>query len=241
MVPWGMWSAGANEKHATRLIAGLPLALQHGFVAKMELVYLTRRQIVYEQGEPITHVYFPCSAVISLMMVMENGAGVEVATVGNDGFLGVPRYFGEEFAFARGIVQIPGECRRMRSDLFGYEIDRNENLRERLRRYAGVQLNQLARTAGCNRLHAAEQRCARWLLTVDDRTDAKEFPLTQEMLAEMLGVSRTSAGLVLQSLEQQAMVRVTRGKITILDRGKLQSAACECYHIARETVDRLLS
>jgi CRP-like cAMP-binding protein len=207
----------------------------------MELVHLTKQQIIYEQSEPITHVYFPCSAVVSLIMVMENGAGVEVATIGNDGFLGIPRYFGVEFAFARGIVQIPGESRRMRSDLFQREIQRNEYLSEQLRRYANAQLAQLARTSACNRLHAAEQRCARWLLMVHDRTDAKEFPLTKEMLADMLGVSRTSAGLVLQSLEQQAMVRATRGKITILDRDKLLSAACECYQIAKEIVDRLLS
>jgi CRP-like cAMP-binding protein len=99
----------------------------------------------------------------------------------------------------------------------------------------------LARTAGCNRLHAAEQRCARWLLTAHDRTDKNEFPLTQEMVAEMLGVTRTSAGLVLQSLEQQGMVRATRGKITILDRDRLLSATCECYRIVKEVVDRSLS
>lgn len=207
----------------------------------MDLVYLTKRQVIYEQGEPITHVYFPCSAVISLIMVMENGTGVEVATIGNDGFLGMPRYFGVKYAFARGIVQIPGESRRMRSDVFDREIASNENLREQLRRYANAQLAQLARTAGCNRLHAAEQRCARWLLTVHDRTDKREFPLTQEMIADMLGVTRTSAGLVLHSLEQQGMVRATRGKISILDRRRLQSAACECYRIAKESADRPVS
>jgi CRP-like cAMP-binding protein len=129
----------------------------------------------------------------------------------------------------------------MRSDVFEREIASNENLSEQLRRYANAQLAQLARTAGCNRLHAAEQRCARWLLTVHDRTDKREFPLTQEMIADMLGVTRTSAGLVLQSLEQQGMVRATRGKISILDRGRLQSAACECYRIAKESVDRPVS
>jgi CRP-like cAMP-binding protein len=207
----------------------------------MELVYLTKQQVIYEQGGPIMHVYFPCSAVISLIMVMENGAGVEVATIGNDGFLGMPRYFGVESAFARGIVQVPGESRRMRSDLFEREIACNENLSQQLRHYANVQLAQLARTAGCNRLHAAEQRCARWLLTAHDRTDKKEFPLTQEMVADMLGVTRTSAGLVLQSLEQQGMVRATRGKITILGRTRLESASCECYRIAKEAMSRPLS
>jgi CRP-like cAMP-binding protein len=207
----------------------------------MELVYLTKRQVIYEQGEPIMHVYFPCSAVISLIMVMENGAGVEVATIGNDGFLGMPRYFGMESAFARGIVQVPGESRRMRSDLFEREIACNENLSEQLRHYANAQLAQLARTAGCNRLHAAEQRCARWLLTAHDRSDKNEFSLTQEMVADMLGVTRTRAGLVLQNLEQQGMVRATRGKITILDRTRLQSASCECYRIAKEAMSRPLS
>lgn len=233
--------SAAPDIHPNRLIAGLPLGMQHVFVARMELVHLTKQQVIYEQGEPITHVYFPCSAVISLIMVMENGSGVEVATIGNDGFLGMPRYFGVASAFARGIVQIPGESRRMRADLFQRELERNEDLRAQLRRYASEQLAQLARTAGCNRLHGAEQRCARWLLTAHDRTDAKEFPLTREMVADMLGVSRTSAGLVLQSLEQQAMIRATRGKITILDRSRLLAAACECYQIAKETGDRLLS
>src|SRR5687768_207655 len=99
-----MASTALPETHPNRLIAGLPPSVQHGIVSKMELVYLTKRQVIYEQGEPIMHVYFPCSAVISLIMVMENGAGVEVATIGNDGFLGIPRYFGVEAAFARGIV-----------------------------------------------------------------------------------------------------------------------------------------
>src|SRR5215207_8287710 len=117
-----MSSPGLSDTHANRLIAGLHPSVQHGFVSKMELVYLTKRQVIYEQGGPIMHVYFPCSAVISLIMVMENGAGVEVATIGNDGFLGMPRYFGVESAFARGIVQVPGESRRMRSDLFEREI-----------------------------------------------------------------------------------------------------------------------
>jgi CRP-like cAMP-binding protein len=210
-------------------------------VSKTDLVYLTKRQVIYEQGGPIMHVYFPCSAVISLIMVMENGAGVEVATIGNDGFLGMPRYFGVESAFARGIVQVPAESRRMRSDLFEREIACNENLSEQLRQYANAQLAQLARTAGCNRLHTAEQRCARWLLTAHDRSDKNEFPLTQEMVADMLGVTRTRAGLVLQSLEQQGMVRATRGKITILDRTSLQSASCECYRIAKEAMSRPLS
>lgn len=229
--------AALSEPHPNRLIAGLPPHVQHKIVSKMELVHLTKQEVIQEQGEPIMHVYFPCSAVISLLMIMENGTGVEVATIGNDGFLGIPRYFGVEAAFARGIVQVPGECRRMQSDLFQREVASNEMLSEQLRRYANDQLAQLARTAGCNRLHAAEQRCARWLLTVHDRTDKHEFPLTQEMIADMLGVTRTSAGLVLQSLEQQGMVRATRGKISILDRRKLQSAACECYRIAKAAAD----
>lgn len=236
-----MLSTAFSETHPNRLSAGLPPSVQQGMVSKMELVYLTKRQVLYEPGDPIMHVYFPCSAVVLLIMVMENGAGVEVATIGNDGFLGMPRYFGVESAFARGIVQVPGEPRRMRSDLFERELACNENLSEQLRHYAHAQLAQLARTAGCNRLHAAEQRWARWLLTAHDRTDKNEFPLTQEMVADMLGVTRTSAGVVLQNLEQQGMVRATRGKITILDKTSLQSASCECYRIAKEALSRPLS
>jgi CRP-like cAMP-binding protein len=241
VVQLGMSSTTPQKIHPNRLIARLPLGIQDAILSKMDLVHLTKQQVIYEQGEPIMHVYFPCSAVISLIMVMEDGAGVEVATIGNEGFLGMPLYFGVESAFARGIVQVPGESRRMRSDVFQREVACNEILGEQLRRYANAQLTQLARTAGCNRLHAAEQRCARWLLTAHDRTDKNEFPLTQEMVAEMLGVTRTSAGLVLQSLEQQGMVRATRGKITILDRDRLLSATCECYRIVKEVVDRSLS
>lgn len=122
----------------------------------------------------------------------------------------------------------------MRSDDFEREIKRNGVLNEHLRHYANANLAQMARTSGCNRLHGAEQRCARWLLMVHDRTDTNEFPLTQEMLGDMLGVTRTHAGVVLQSLEQQGMIRATRGKITVLDRNRLQSAACECYRLAKE-------
>ncbi len=151
-----MPSPVSPQTHPNRLIAGLPPYVQHRIVSKMDLVHLAKQEVIYEQGEPIMHVYFPCSAVISLIMVMENGTGVEVSTIGNDGFLGIPRYFGVESAFARGIVQVPGESRRMRSDLFEREIACNENLSEQLRHYANAQLAQLARTAGCNRLHAAE-------------------------------------------------------------------------------------
>lgn len=226
-----------SETHPNRLIGSLPHDIQNSLLAKMELVHLHKQQVIYEQGEPIEFVYFPCTAVISLLTVMENGECVEVAMIGNDGFLGLPRYFGMELAFARGIVQIPGESRRMQSGLFEEEIERNEYLTEQIRRYANAMLSQVARSAGCNRLHSAEQRCARWLTMAHDRAHTDEFPLTQETVAETLGVTRPSAGLVVQSLERQAVIKATRGKITILDRDKLQSIACECYRAIKDAVD----
>lgn len=223
-----------SETHPNRLVGSLPQEIQNNLLAKMDLVHLRKQQIIYEQGEPIEYVYFPCSAVISLLTVMEDGACVEVAMIGNDGFLGLPRYFGMEIAFARGIVQIPGESRRMKSHLFEEEIERNERLTERIRRYANTMLSQVARSAGCNRLHAAEPRCAKWLTMAHDRAHTDDFPLTQETVAEMLGITRPSAGLVLQSLEKQNVIKSTRGKITILDRHKLESLACECYGAVKD-------
>ena len=227
----------SSETHPNHLVGSLPQAIQDNLLSKMNLVHLQKQEIIYEQGEPIDYVYFPCSAVISLLTVMEDGSCVEVAMIGNDGFLGLPRYFGMELAFARGIVQVPGESRRMRSSLFEEEIERNENLTEQIRRYANAMLSQVARSAGCNRLHTAEQRCARWLSMAHDRAHTDEFPLTQETVAEMLGITRPSAGLVLQSLEKQAVIRATRGKITVLDSGKLKSISCECYRPVENSTD----
>lgn len=125
----------------------------------------------------------------------------------------------------------------MRSSLFEEEIERNVYLTEQIRRYANAMLSQVARSAGCNRLHTAEQRCARWLSMAHDRAHTDEFPLTQETVAEMLGITRPSAGLVLQSLEKQAVIRATRGKITVLDSGKLKSISCECYCPVEDPTD----
>jgi CRP-like cAMP-binding protein len=227
----------SSETHPNHLVGSLPQAIQDSLLSKMDLVHLHKQEIIYEQGEPIDYVYFPCSAVISLLTVMEDGSCVEVAMIGNDGFLGLPRYFGMELAFARGIVQVPGESRRMRSSLFEEEIERNVYLTEQIRRYANAMLSQVARSAGCNRLHTAEQRCARWLSMAHDRAHTDEFPLTQETVAEMLGITRPSAGLVLQSLEKQAVIRATRGKITVLDSGKLKSISCECYRPVEDPTD----
>ncbi|WP_447977447.1 Crp/Fnr family transcriptional regulator [Candidatus Nitrospira bockiana] len=230
-----------TETHPNRLVAALPEPLHSRLLGKMDLVNLAERQVLYEPEEPMEYAYFPCSAIISLLTIMQDGASVEVATVGSEGFLGLPLYFGMESAFARGIVHIPGEARRMRSTVFQEEIEQSPPLAEAVRRYAQTLLVQITRTAACNRLHTLEQRGARWLLATHDRIDQDEFPVTHEFAAEVLGVTRPSAGLMLQSLEKAGLIRASRGRICILDRTGLEAVACECYEVLRKEFSRPLS
>ena len=229
-----------------RLLAALPPDVYAGIRPLLEPVELAMRQVLYERRTPISHVYFLCSAVTSLVAIMDDGTVVEVATVGHEGLVGVtailssPKSRAQQGALAKVITQIPGSVIRIKADVFELEMERNIELNRCVRRYLNVLFTQLVLSVGCNRLHSLEQRCARWLLSSMDRSEYEEIAVTQELLAEMLGVRRQSVDNVLGELESKRMIECLRGSIKINDPTRLSAIACECYQVAKERLDNFL-
>jgi CRP-like cAMP-binding protein len=199
-----------------------------------------RRDMVYDIGAPIEHVLFPINAVYSMITVMDDGRSVEVGTVGREGFVGVPvllegGYTSEHQAFA----QIGGTALRVSTPEFRQLVNGLPPFRTMLHRYTLALLAQIAQTSACNRLHTLEQRCARWLLMTHDRVGRDEFPLTQDFLAQMLGVRRAGVNEAQQALSDDGLISYMRGTITILDRPELERHSCQCYALIRAEHDRL--
>lgn len=232
-------SAGRREHTGNRLIDKLPDPDYHTISGDLELIELRLRHRVYERDEPVAHVYFPVDSVISLVAEMSDGQSVEVATIGNEGMAGLPLFLQTRLTSEhRAFCQVPGKALCMTAEAFLDCIDRLPALRQLLQRYTMTLFAQVAQSSACNRLHPIEQRCARWLLLTHDRVRSDRFPLTQEFLAQMLGVQRTSVNAVAQSLSAAGAIRYTRGVITVLDRAKLEAASCECYTIIMREAER---
>jgi CRP-like cAMP-binding protein len=207
-----------------------------------EPVTLESGEVIAAAGEPFRHVYFPETAVLSLINRMADGAAVEVGTVGNEGIAGVAAFLEAEASANETIAQIPGAASRVPVAAFVAGAEQRPVLRRLLNRYTQAYLTQVAQTAACNRLHGIEARCARWLLMTHDRVDqAERFPLTQEFLAIMLGVRRVGVTLAAGALRDAGLIRYSRGAIHVIDREGLEAAACECYAIVRRQFDRLLA
>ena len=205
----------------------------------MTPVTWTFRDLLYEPVQPITQVYFPLSGVISLVSET-NERIVEVATVGNEGFIGLPIFLGSDRTTVKAFAQIPGDGLQMSSDDFKAEVKRQSALSDLLHLYTQALLNQMAQSAACNRAHSIEQRCARWLLMCDDRMDGNEFSLTQEFLGQMLGVRRPQVSKVASKLQKSGLIRYNRGQVAIVNRQKLEAITCECYKIVQDEYNRLL-
>jgi len=196
---------------------------------------------IFEQGQPIERVIFPLVGVCSLLSVMEDGRSIEVATIGNEGFVGLPVFLQATLTSShRAMVQVPGEAITLPAQRFIELTNSGGPLQRTLQRYAQALISQIGQGAACNRLHAVDQRCARWLLMTHDRVDGDEFALTQEFLGHMLGVGRQAVNEAASSLQDQELIRYGRGAITVLDRDGLERASCECYGVIREEFDRLL-
>lgn len=235
-----MSSPDGTSALTNQLLALLPTTTYQQLLPKLEPVSLPIRQVLYEENQPIEYVYFPLNAVVSCLAIMDDGTQVEVGTVGYEGFVGVPVFLGASSTSGRAIVQILGKGLRMPSQVFGHEVEQNGSLTRILHRYVQALMADMAQQVACNRLHSVQQRCARWLLTTRDRVRVAEFPLTQEFLAQMLGVRRATVNEVAQSLQHQGLIRYRHGIITVLDAEGLEAAACECYHIVRAQYDRML-
>jgi CRP-like cAMP-binding protein len=223
-----------------RLIAALAERDRQRWLPQLEPVELRLGQALYESGDTLSHVYFPTTAIVSLLYVMESGASAEIAVVGNEGLVGISLFMGGESTTSRAVVQSAGHAYRLASQVIKEEVKRAPVL-HLLLRYTQALITQMSQTAVCNRLHTLDQQLCRWLLLSLDRLQGNELVMTQELIANMLGVRRqgvTEAALKLQEVD---LIRYTRGRIVVLDRKGLEKRTCECYAVVKNEYDRLLS
>lgn len=233
-------SNAPSQQIENQLLAALPDQEYERLLPHLELVYLPYQQILYNPGELLRYVHFPYQALFSLTVLMENGTTVEVSVVGKEGMIGLPICWGSKTTSHQIMVQIPGNAMRMEAELLKAEFNRGGILQSRLLLYTQALLSQVSQTAACNRLHNIEERFSRWLLTVHDRMQSDELPLTQEFIANMLGIRRASVTEAAGQLQRAGLLRYSRGRITILDRESLESTACECYGLIKREFTRLL-
>lgn len=224
-----------------QLLAALPPKEYSRLVAYMEVVPIEFKQEFYLPNQPIEYVYFLNDGVASMLTVMTDGLAIEVATVGNEGMVGLPVFLGVDRVPGECFMQVAGSGFKMRADAFKTHVTADSLLYNMLQRYTQALFNQIAQSAACNRLHSIEQRMCRWLLMTADRVDTNTFSLTQEFLSIMLGVNRSTVSLNASILQKAGLINYTRGQITILDRPGLENITCECYQVVKAEFDRLLN
>jgi CRP-like cAMP-binding protein len=223
-----------------RLLEALPSSDLRRLLAECETLELAFADVLYASGDRLSHVYFPISSFISLIMPIDDSSSLEVGMVGNEGMFGIPLALGVDVSPVRAVVQGAGSALRMGAASFCNELGRSPALQREIDRYVFVHLSQLAQTAGCTRFHVVEARLARWLLMTQDRAHANTFHVTQEFLAFMLGVRRVGVTKAASSLQEQKLIRYSRGDITVLDRRGLKAASCGCYNADRASYDQTL-
>ncbi len=206
----------------------------------LELVKLTLGQVLYESGEQLKYVYFPTNSIISMLYVMENGASAEIAIVGNEGILGVSLFMGGETTPSRAVIQSAGHGYRLNGDILKAEFNRAGPVQRLLLRYTQALITQMAQTAVCNRHHSVEQQLCRWLLLSLDRLSSNELSMTQELIANMLGVRREGVTEAARKLQALGLITYSRGHIKVINREQLEKKSCECYEVVKTEFDRLL-
>ena len=226
--------------HQNHLLEALPASDYERLAVHLEHVSLALGDVLYEPGSKMRYVYFPTTAIVSLLYVMEDGASAEIAIVGNEGILGISLFMGGESTPSRAVVQSAGYGYRMKAQLLKDEFGRFGPLMHLLLRYTQALITQMAQTAVCNRHHSVDQQLCRWLLLSLDRLASNELTMTQELIANMLGVRREGVTEAAGKLQQAGLVRYRRGKITVLDRAGLIKRSCECYQVVKKEFDRLL-
>ena len=225
---------------SNRLLASLTPPLFARLEPHLEAVHLTRGQLLFRASEPLMTVYFPDSALVSLVGRLESGETLDVGFVGREGVAGTAIFPGITTMPCDGIVQVAGRARRIRAALLGEAVSGETSLRSAIERVAHPFLVRSMQICMCNLFHSAEQRCIRWLLAFDDHVGPGPIPVTHELIASALGVRRPTVTLVLQSLARAGLVREQRGRVSIVDRPALESASCECYDIMRVAQHRLV-
>ncbi|MDB6084817.1 MAG: Crp/Fnr family transcriptional regulator [Gammaproteobacteria bacterium] len=223
-----------------RLLAALPDVERERWLPQLEYVDLPLGNVLYEPGDTLSHVYFPTSAIVSLLYVMANGSSAEIAVVGNEGIVGISLFMGGESTPSRAVIQSAGQGIRLKAQLMKDEFDRAGAVHNLLLRYTQALITQMAQTAVCNRHHSLDQQLCRWLLLSMDRLQGNELVMTQELIANMLGVRREGVTEGALKLQQANLIRYARGRITVLDRDGLETRSCECYAVVKKEYDRLL-
>jgi CRP-like cAMP-binding protein len=228
------------EHRKNLLLAALPHAELQRWLPQLEVVVMPLGQVLYESGATLSHVYFPTTAIVSLLYVMENGASAEIAVVGNEGIVGISLFMGGESTSSRAVVQSAGNGFRLKAQMMKNEFNRAGPVLHLLLRYTQALITQMAQTAVCNRHHSLDQQLCRWLLLSLDRLQNNELVMTQELIANMLGVRREGVTEGALKLQQGGLIRYSRGRITVLDRSGLEKRTCECYAVVKKEYDRLL-
>ena len=226
-----------SENH---LLAALPDAEAQRWLPQLERVDMPLGQVLYESGGTLSHVYFPTTAIVSLLYVMENGASAEIAVVGNEGIVGISLFMGGDSTSSRAVVQSAGLGYRLKAQIMKEDFNRAGPVLHLLLRYTQALITQMAQTAVCNRHHSLDQQLCRWLLLSLDRLQGNELVMTQELIANMLGVRREGVTEGALKLQQAGLIRYARGHISVLDRDGLQKRSCECYSVVKKEYDRLL-
>ncbi|WP_110944168.1 Crp/Fnr family transcriptional regulator [Streptomyces niger] len=231
-------ATSSGDLRTNRLLAALPEAERERLLPQLKEVELALGDVLYRPDERIDALWFPVRGVCSIIAELDGGPDVEVATVGDEGVVGLPVFLGVGIPTERAMVQVPGWALRMDADLFRRELAVVDGaLQQTMQHYTQTMFTQLARNAACNRSHRTRERCARWLLMTADRMHSDQFELTQKFLAQMLAVRRSSVSEVAGELAEEGCISYRRGTITVLDRAGLEAHACSCYRALREVID----
>ena len=230
----------STRPQANRLLAALPDASLHELLPFLEAVPFPLGMVVYESGGEQRYVYFPTSCIVSLLYVLADGSSAEIAVTGNEGLVGISLFMGGETTPSRAVVQSAGQGYRLRGEVLRKGFESGGALQHLLLRYTQALITQMTQTAVCNRHHSVDQQLCRWLLLSLDRLSGNELVMTQELIANMLGVRREGVTEAAGKLQDEGMIRYSRGHITVLDREKLEARVCECYAVVKREYDRLL-
>jgi len=233
-------ASGTPAPTQNHLLAALPAADYRRLLPDLELVSLPLGIALYESGGKLDYVYFPTDSIVSLLYVMKSGASAEIAVVGYDGLLGVALFMGGESTPSRAVVQSAGTAYRLPSNILKKEFERRGPMQRLLLRYTQALITQMSQTAVCNRYHTVDQQLCRWLLLSLDRLYSNELHMTQELIANMLGVRREGVTEAAGRLQTAKLIHYSRGRIKVLDRPKLEERVCECYAVVSQESDRLL-
>jgi CRP-like cAMP-binding protein len=229
-----------SDPRQNHVLDALPPLERERLLPFLKLVQMPLGKVLYESGAALRHIYFPTDSIVSLLYIMQDGASGEIAVVGNEGAIGVSLFMGGESTPSRAIVQSAGSAYRLTGARLKQEFTRHGELLHVLLRYTQSLITQMAQTAVCNKHHSLDQQLCRWLLLSLDRLSGNELKMTQELIANMLGVRRESVTEAAGKLQKQGAIRYVRGTITVLDRPRIEALSCECYGVVKRETDRLL-